>query len=262
MTRAAAHLLRSAILLFATVALCLAFVRDAAALPLSNGTFNVQTGPNGELSSLQLVGDAFPTNYVLNASNAPGQDTADHEWVGELMFSYRTGNGAWQTALSQSSADGRTITSTGTSVTVTYQSSANAQGIKNFKVVETYSLVDDYLYWQIQITNTSAQAIEFGDVGLPLPFNEYWFGNDVIYETRTVYHSFIGNDSSYVTVKRPSGVGEEGAPTATRTLRATRPSRYARSRRALRSTTIRVLVVRDGHSTRVGTQPTCAPIRA
>jgi len=65
-----------------------------------------------------------------------------------------------------------------------------------------------YLYWQIAITNTSAQSIEFGDVGLPLPFNEYWFApNDVIYETRTVYHSFTGKRDSYITVGRPSGVG-------------------------------------------------------
>ena len=45
-------------------------------------------------------------------------------------------------------------------------------------------------------------------MGLPLPFNEFWKqDNDVIYETRTVYHSFTGGDSSYITVQRPSGVG-------------------------------------------------------
>ena len=189
-------------------AVLMAFAVDARAVTLSGTTFNVQTGTNGEISSLQLVGDAFPTNYVMNATNAPGQNTADHEWMGELMFSYRMGTGAWQTALTQSSTDGRTITSDATSVTVTYQNSTNAKGIKNFKVVETYSLVNDYLYWQIAITNTSAQAIEFGDVGLPLPFNEYWFAsNDIIYETRTVYHSFTGQNSSYITAERPSGVG-------------------------------------------------------
>jgi len=43
---------------------------------------------------------------------------------------------------------------------------------------------------KIALTNTSAQTIDFGDVGLPLPFNEYGSGGDIIYETRTVYHSF------------------------------------------------------------------------
>jgi hypothetical protein len=188
--------------------LCLGFAAKASAATLSNGTFNVRIGNNGEFSSLELVGDAFPTNYVLNATNAPGQNTSDHEWVGELMFSYRFGNGAFQTALSQSSADARSVQSDASSVRVTYENSANPNGIKGFKVVESYSLVDRYLSWQIAITNTSNQNIELGDVGLPLPFNEYWFqANDVIYETRTVYHSFTGNNSSYLTVQRPSGVG-------------------------------------------------------
>ena len=78
---------------------------DAAAQTLSNGTFNVQIGSNGEISSLQLTGDAFPTNYVMNATNAVGQNTADHEWVGELMFTYRLNGGTWTTALTNQSSD-------------------------------------------------------------------------------------------------------------------------------------------------------------
>lgn len=187
---------------------CVLSVASAHAASLSNDTFNVQIGNNGEISSLQLTGDAFPTNYVLNASNAPGQDTPDHEWVGELMFAYRSGTGAWQTALTQASGDVRHVDSTATSVTVTYENSANANGVRGFGVVETYSLSGPYLLWQIALKNTSSQAIELGDVGLPLPFNEFWKqDNDVIYETRVVYHSFTGGDGSYITVQRPSGVG-------------------------------------------------------
>jgi len=190
--------------------LCVAlFPQSASAYTLSNGTFEVQTGTHGEITSLKIVGDNYPTNYVMNATNAPQQNTADHQWVGELMFKYRLGTGAWQTALTQSSADGRTQSQSGTTATITYQNSANANGVKNFRLVETYSLVNDYFLWQIQLTNTSAQAIEFGDIGLPLPFNEYWSGggNEQIYETRVVTHSFVGNNSSYITVGRPSGIG-------------------------------------------------------
>ncbi|MFC5530541.1 DUF5695 domain-containing protein [Cohnella yongneupensis] len=189
---------------------CVVFLpKSVFAYTLSNGTYNVQTGTNGEITSIQLVGDNFPTNYVMNATNAPQQNTADHEWVGELMFKYRLGTGAWQTALTQSSADGRTQSQSGTTATVTYQNSTNASGVKNFKLVETYSLVSDYIQWQIQLTNTSTQTIEFGDVGLPLPFNEYWSGgnNEQIYETRVVTHSFVGNNGSYLTIGRPSGIG-------------------------------------------------------
>ncbi|HVT09665.1 MAG TPA: DUF5695 domain-containing protein, partial [Polyangia bacterium] len=180
----------------------------ANAQVLSNGTFKATVGTNGEISSLQLTGDTFPTNYVLNATNAPGQNTADHAWVGELMFTYRLGSGAWTTALTSQSADVRAIAPGSNSIAVTYQGSANAKGIRDFKVVETYALANDYLSWQITVTNTGSQALEIGDFGLPLPFNEYWFApNDVIYETRTVYHSFTGQSSSYITVQRPSGVG-------------------------------------------------------
>jgi hypothetical protein len=180
---------------------------DAGAASLANDRFKVTIGTSGEISSLQLVGDAFPTNYVMNAANAPGQDTADHEWMGELMFTYRQGTGAWQTALTQSSGDARSISSSPTSVTVKYANSANAKGVRAFELTETYALVDDHLSWQITLTNPGAADLEFGDVGLPLPFNEFWFGNDVIYETRTVYHSFTGQNSSYLWAARPSGIG-------------------------------------------------------
>ncbi|WP_245987439.1 DUF5695 domain-containing protein [Cohnella lupini] len=181
----------------------------ASAYTISNGNFNVQTGTNGEITSLQLTGDAFPTNYVMNGTNAPNQNTADHQWLGELMFKYKLGSGAWTNAWTSKSADGRTQTQSGNTVTVTYQNATNAEGIKNFRVVETYSLVNDYLLWSINVTNTSTQNIEIGDFGLPLPFNEFWTGgnNEEIYETRVLTHSFVGNNSSYITAGRPSGIG-------------------------------------------------------
>ena len=190
------------------LAIGMLFASSARAYTLSSATFKVQTGTSGEISSLALTGDAYPTNYVLDAANAPGQNTPDHEWIGELMFTYRLGAGAWTTALTNQSADVRSMSQSGSAVTVTYKNSANPEGVRNFTLVETYSLIDDYLYWQIALTNTSGQSLEFGDIGLPLPFNEYWSAkNDVIYETRVVYHSFTGNSDSYITAGRPSGVG-------------------------------------------------------
>ena len=63
-------------------------------------------------------------------------------------------------------------------MTVTYKNAAAADGIRNFTLVETYALAGDYLSWTIALTNTASQPIEFGDVGLPLPFNEYWFAGE------------------------------------------------------------------------------------
>ncbi|WP_027629345.1 DUF5695 domain-containing protein [Ruminiclostridium cellobioparum] len=183
------------------------FPAESYAYSLSNNYFQVETGSYGEISSLKLTGDTFPTNYVMNTVNAPKQNTAGHQWFGELMFKYRLGSGAWTTATTNKSADVRSQSQSGNTVTVTYQNSGNASGIKNFKVVETYSLVNDYLLWSINVTNTSSQTLEIGDFGLPLPFNEFWTGGDAIYETRAVDHSFTGNNSSYVYATRPSGLG-------------------------------------------------------
>jgi hypothetical protein len=196
--------------LFIAVALgFLWFAHPVFAYNLSSSTFEVSTGSNGDITSLKIAGDNFPTNYVMNASNAPNQNTTDHQWLGELMFTYRLNNGAWTKAWTSKSSDGRTQSQSGNTVNVIYQNSSNAEGIRNFRVNETYSLVSDYLLWQIQVTNTSTQTLEIGDFGLPLPFNEFWTGggNEQIYETRVVNHSFIGNNSSYITVQRPSGIG-------------------------------------------------------
>lgn len=182
---------------------------QAAGNTLSNEYFKVEIGNYGEISSLQLTGDTYPTNYVMNAINAPkqGQSTTEHYWLGELMFTYRLGNGSWAKAFTNYSNDARTKSQSGNTVTVTYQNSANSQGIRNFRVDETYSLVDDCLLWSIKVTNTSNQTIEFGDFGLPMPFNEYWSQGDYIYETRVVDHSFVGKNNSYIYVTRPSGIG-------------------------------------------------------
>ncbi|WP_241674467.1 DUF5695 domain-containing protein [Paenibacillus luteus] len=195
---------------FFVTALFLLFTPQSAfAYTLSDSNFNITTGTNGEINSLRLTGDTFNTQYVMNPTVTPNQNTSDHQWLGELMFKYRFGTGAWQTAMTQSSTDARTQTQSGNTVTVTYQNSTNANGVKNFKLVNTYSLVNDYFLWQFEVTNTGTQTIEFGDVGLPLPFNEFWSGgnNEQIYETRVLTHSFVGNNSSYITAARPSGIG-------------------------------------------------------
>ncbi len=181
--------------------------QPAFAYTMSNSYFNVQTGSNGEISSLQLTGDAFPTNYVMNATNSPKQNTSGHQWLGELMFEYRVGSGAWTKATTNQSSDARVQSQNGNTVTVTYQNSANANGVKNFQLTETYSLVSDYLRWEIKLKNTGTQNIEFGDVGLPLPFNERWPSGEAIYETRVVSHSNVANNNSYVYATRPSGIG-------------------------------------------------------
>lgn len=190
----------------AAIAVVVIMPAYAQAYTLSNSYFNVVTGTNGEITSLKLTGDTYPTNYVLNATNAPKLNTSNHQWLGELIFKYRLGSGSWQTAMTQSSSDCRVQSQSGSTVTVTYQNSSNTNGIRNFKVTENYSLINDYLQWSITVQNTSSQTLEIGDFGMPLPFNEL-FVSGTIYEERVLYHANIANDNSYVYVTRPSGVG-------------------------------------------------------
>ncbi|MEY8516902.1 DUF5695 domain-containing protein [Lachnospiraceae bacterium 29-84] len=177
---------------------------------LSNDYFIVETGTYGNIHSLQIKGDQFPTNYVMNPSNAAAQaSAAGHQWLGELMFKVKSGDSDWSEQNTGRSASGRNVTLDGSKVVVTYENATEEKGIKDFKLVETYSLEPNgKLRWEITVTNTKDSDLVIGDFGLPLAFNEYWPGGEEIYETRTVDHSFVGKDSSYLYVTRPSGLGK------------------------------------------------------
>jgi hypothetical protein len=179
------------------------------AVTISDANFSVDVGTYGEISSLTIVGDAFPTCYVMNATNSPDQNTSDHEWMGELMFKYRKGSAtAWDSAFTNLSDNGRTVTkNSGTKASVHYANATGAGSIRDFTVDETFELVNNALAWTITVTNTTSGSIEIGDFGLPLPFNEKWPDQTVIYETQTIKHSFVGHNGSYITAKRPSGIG-------------------------------------------------------
>ncbi len=179
-----------------------------AELALSGSQLQVKIGKYGEISSLQLANDAFPTEYVMNKTVTPEQDTYDHQWMGELLFTYRLDGGEWRKASTNQSDDVRQIQQSGQTVKVTYEHSKQAEGIRDFRLIETYAIKPDgSLGWTIHIDNTSGKKLEIGDYGIPMPFNEQWNYGDEIYETRVVTHSFVGGNSSYITASRPSGLG-------------------------------------------------------
>ncbi len=183
--------------------------KTADGYKMVNKYFVVETGKYGQITSLQLQGDEYPTNYVMNAKNSSSQNTDGHQWLGELMFSVKVGDAEVYTEENTSrSTSGRTVELKEDKVVVTYEGATEEKGIKDFKVVETYSLVGDKLHWEITVINTNTEKLTIGDFGLPLPFNERWPGGEEIYETRTVDHSFVGKQSSYVYVTRPSGLGK------------------------------------------------------
>ena len=132
---------------------------SSGAQTISNSHFSINIGSHGEISSFQITGDMYPTNYVMNATNSPDQNTSDHQWVGELLFSYRVGSGNWIEASTNRSADVRRKSQNGNQITVTYNNSANSDGIRNFELTERYSLVEDYVLWEITLKSTGNQVL-------------------------------------------------------------------------------------------------------
>lgn len=176
---------------------------------LTNGFFDVEVGTYGQITSLKIIGDLYPTNYVMNMENAPEQNTAAHQWMGELMFQTRlAGSDTWTEAMTSKSDSARTIELQDNKLVITYENATEEKGIKDFKLIETYYLDGEQLKWDITVENSNEESLEIGDWGLPLAFNEYWSRGDEIYETRVVDHSFIGKDSSYIYATRPSGLGQ------------------------------------------------------
>lgn len=177
---------------------------------LRNEYFDVETGEYGEITSLKIVGDEYDTNYVMNVSDNPKQDTSAHEWMGDLMFkTKKSGEENWTEALTNSSDAGRSVELKDNKIVVTYDNTKTEgeRAIRDFKLVETYSLTDDQLRWEITVENTTDTDLIFGDFGVPLAFHEIWVNQGEAYEACTVDHSFVGKDSSYVYATRPSGDG-------------------------------------------------------
>lgn len=177
---------------------------------------------DGTLRSLKVVGDAFPTEYLLNADSAPtlaAEKAAKHrQWLGSAVFSYAFGTGtvsasgvggtAWTTATTAESGDVAAVTSTSSSVTVTIKGSKNSGGIRDFTFGQTFEAQSDgSITWSQTVTNTSSSPLVIGDWGIPVPDNEMWNEGDEIYETRVVMHSSVARHNSYVTMQRPSGQG-------------------------------------------------------
>ncbi len=188
---------------------------EAAAIGLSNEHFNISIGDYGQIDVLKIANDLYNTNYVIGTGNiASSQNNAAHQFMGELILAYRKNSAdAYTEVDTNRSADVRTINKVSdTCVQVSYAvdaDGANARGIKDFTVVETYTLIDNYLYWEIEIKNKLGQEIEIGDLGLPMTFGEIWnsVSGQQLYEAHVIDHSFVGADSSYIYATRPSGQG-------------------------------------------------------
>jgi hypothetical protein len=204
----------------------------------------------GSVHSITRKNDPYNTNYIGNERNTPGLDPFDSRWTGDLVTTtwqltekdwknFRLGqndvfrvSGKWKRELTGKSADNRRIHFKDNVMTVSYESpSSNDEGIQSYALALSYRAGEgSSLLWKIEITNTSINTLEIGELGLPLMVNDDYselyvqageetklstinnvdFGKTplrqkLIHEQKLLSHAFIAGHSSYVLVQRPLG---------------------------------------------------------
>ncbi len=172
---------------------------------LENNSLEIKIGEFGQIESVKIKDDITEdfcnTEYVLNKKNAPNQGKSDeHMWMGELIFTTERDGERREFRTSEKE---RTIKKEKDKITVTYNG--------DFKVVETYSVRGESILWETEVINDKDSILVIEDWGMPMPFNQYWtpaYNGEELYDTRCVYHSFVGKNSSYIYAQRPSGQGK------------------------------------------------------
>lgn len=172
---------------------------------LTNSSLQMKIGEYGQIESLKIIDDINAefcnTEYVLNGKNAPNQGRSDeHMWMGELVFTTERDGKKQEIRTSEQE---RTIKKENDKITITYDG--------DFKIVETYTVKGDSILWETEVINDKDSTLVIEDWGMPMPFNQYWtptYNGEELYDTRCVYHSFVGKNSSYIYATRPSGQGK------------------------------------------------------
>lgn len=206
---------------------------------IENDSLSVQVGELGQISVMNIINNPLNSNgeeinFVLPNYESQQNNTA-HQWMGEMIFSYRTSDSEdFSNAGEFTEVDTNRTLAAGGSTTATDIAEDNpyiektvsedaievlfkgldedsdvSRAMKGFDVSSTFDMATDdgSMLWTIEITNTSENYIEFGDVGLPMPWNNKYSNIDDTYNNSTTVHTFAGADSGYAYAIRCSGEG-------------------------------------------------------
>ena len=204
---------------------------SAAASTIENDSLSVQIGDLGQIAVMNIKNNTSAINFVLPNTESQQNNTA-HQWMGELIFATRSAStpegltGAFtevdtnrtlatggSTTASNISASNPYFskTSDGSSATVHFighdMSSTTSRAMKGFDVDSVFNMATDdgSMLWSITIKNKSDQYIEFGDIGLPMAWNNKYRNTSDTYTNRLTAHSNAGADSGYGYAIRCSG---------------------------------------------------------
>ena len=206
----------------------------AAANTIENDSLSVQIGDLGQISVLNIKNNTRSINFVL-PNDTRNQNNTAHQWMGEMIFATRSAatreglTGAFteqdvnrtlaaggSTTASNISATNPYITKTAngsSSVEVNFLgqdlSSTTSRTMKGYDVKSVFDMQTDdgSMLWSITLSNKSDQYIEFGDIGLPMPWNNKYASTSDTYQNRLTAHSYAGADSGYGYAIRCSGEG-------------------------------------------------------
>ncbi|WP_186380916.1 DUF5695 domain-containing protein [Paenibacillus xylanexedens] len=209
---------------------------------ISNANLSAKVGDLGQIEELYINNNPTnkqgkPINFVLPNTTSP-QNGTQHQWMGEMIFSYRTGasgqfpdnrdgfvevdtnktlaaGGSTQYSTINpnnpyinklASADGKKVEVNfiGQNLDSTVQRVMKGFDVKSVFDMETN---DGSMLWEITVKNKSNQYIEFGDIGLPMPWNNKYQTLSDTYDDRVTVHNFAGADSGYSYAIRTSGEG-------------------------------------------------------
>ncbi|WP_139997220.1 DUF5695 domain-containing protein [Paenibacillus paridis] len=214
----------------------------AAADGISNASLSAKIGDLGQIEELFIKNNPVnrngaPINFVLPNNTSP-QNNVQHQWMGEMIFSYRTGDneqfpvnrdGFVEVDTNKTLAAGgsttysninptnqyfeRTVSTEGKKVEVNFigqdLNSATNRAMKGFDVKSVFDMEtnDGSMLWEITLKNKSGKYMEFGDIGLPMPWNTKYRSVSDTYDNRLTMHNFAGADSGYSYAIRTSGEG-------------------------------------------------------
>ena len=218
----------------------------SAATVLQNGSLSVQIGNIGQIEVFNIRNNrdnrsGAQPNFVMPNTES-NLNTATHQYMGEMIFSTRAAETKEGLAaksyveqdinktLAAAPAGAMTQYSNFTEanlaanpninidysdnrVTVDYKGfgleTGTARTMKGYDVQQVWDMdtPDDSLLRTITVKNVSDQFIEFGDMGLPMPWNNKYNSRTASYNDRMMVHNFAGADSGYTQIVRPSGEG-------------------------------------------------------
>ncbi|MBD3921786.1 FIVAR domain-containing protein [Paenibacillus sp. PR3] len=214
----------------------------AEANSISNASLSAKIGDLGQIEELYIQNNPTnkggkPINFVLPNNTSP-QNDVQHQWMGEMLFSYRTGDSAqfpndrtgfvevdtnktlaaggstkYTTINATNPYFSKTASSDGKKVEVNFigqnLDSTTARAMKGFDVKSVFNTdtADGSMLWEITVKNKSSKYMEFGDIGLPMPWNNKYANQSDTYDNRVTVHNFAGADSGYSYAIRTSGEG-------------------------------------------------------